>query len=77
VSGPGVYLPDPTEGITHPEDLPKAKIVRRSRNFRHACCRRCGKRCPRDRVFTRVLHDVGDLVCGRPRDLHLAYSQHH
>jgi hypothetical protein len=33
--------------------------------------------CPRDRRFTRVLHDVGDLVSARPRDLHLLYSQHH
>jgi hypothetical protein len=77
VSGPGAYLPDSTAGITRPEDLPKAKVVRRSRNFKHQPCPRCGKRCPRDRVFTRVLHDVGDLVCGRPRDVHLAYSQHH
>jgi transposase len=77
VSGPGAYLPDPTEGITRPEDLPKAKVVRRSRNFKHQHCPRCGKRCPRDRVFTRVLHDLGDLVSTRPRDLHLVYSQHH
>jgi hypothetical protein len=77
VSGPGAYLPDPTEGITRPDDLPKAKVVRRSRNFKHQHCPHCGKRCPRDRVFTRVLHDVGDLVSSRPRDLHLVYSQHH
>jgi hypothetical protein len=32
-SGPGQYLPDPTEGITKPEDLPQAKIARRSSNF--------------------------------------------
>ena len=77
VSGPGAYRPDPTEGITHPDDLPKAKIVRRSRNFKYDRCPRCGKRCPRDRVFTRVLHDVGDLVSGRPRDIYLVLSQHH
>jgi len=23
------------------------------------------------------LHDVGDLVSGRPRDIHVSYSQHH
>ena len=28
-------------------------------------------------TFTRVLHSVGDLVSGRPRDIHLTYSQHH
>jgi hypothetical protein len=27
-------------------------------------------------VVTRVLHDVGDLVAGRPRDIHLVYSRH-
>ena len=77
MSGPGEYLPDPTEGITKPEDLPQAKIVPRSRNFRHRPCPHCGQRCGRDRVFTRVLHDVGDLVSARPRDIHLVYSQHH
>ena len=77
MSGPGEYLPDPTAGITDPKDLPKAKIIRRSRNYRSRPCPRCGKRCGRDRVFTRTLHDVGDLVCGRPRDIQLVYSQHH
>jgi hypothetical protein len=28
-------------------------------------------------VFRRRLHDVGDLVSGRPRDLELIYSQHY
>jgi hypothetical protein len=77
VFGPGQYLPDPTEGITRPEDLPKAKIVRRSRNYSHLPCPRCGKSCFRNRLCTRVLHDVGDLVLGRPRDIELVYSQHH
>jgi hypothetical protein len=77
VSGPGQYLPDPTEGITNPEDLPQAKIIRRSRNFTHRPCPRCGKSSFRQTVYTRVLHDLGDLVAGRPRDIHLDYSQHH
>ena len=76
VSGPGQYLPDPTEGITNPADLPQAKIIRRSRNFTHRPCPRCGKSCFRQTTYTRVLHDVGDLVVGRPRDVHLEYSQH-
>ncbi len=76
MSGPGQYLSDPTEGITRPEDLPPARIIRRSRNFKHRCCPYCGKRCYRHDTFTRVLHDVGDLVCGRPRDIHLEYWQH-
>ena len=76
MSGPGHYSPDPTEGITRPEDLPKARVVHRSRNYQHRHCPRCGKRCFRNRTITRVLHDVGDLVSGRPRDIHLVYSQH-
>jgi hypothetical protein len=76
MSGPGQYLPDPTEGIICPEDLPEAKIIPRSRNFRHRSCPSCGQRCFRIRPVTRVLHDLGDLVSGRPRDIHLRYSQH-
>ena len=33
MDGPGEYLPDVTEGITRVEDLPKAKVARRSRNY--------------------------------------------
>ena len=76
MSGPGQYLSDPTEGITRPADLPSARISRRSRNFKHRDCPYCEKRCYRHDTFTRVLHDVGDLVDGRPRDIHLEYSQH-
>ena len=76
VSGPGQYFSDPTEGITRPEELPPARIIRRSRNFKHRSCPDCGKQCYRHATFTRVLHDVGDLVDGRPRDIHLEYSQH-
>jgi transposase len=75
--GPGEYVPDRSAGILTPEDLPQAKIVRRSRTYRHCACPRCGNRCGRDRVFTRVLHDVGDLVAARPRDIHLVYAQYH
>jgi hypothetical protein len=77
MSGPGEYLPDPTEGITRPEDLPKATIAWRSRNFTHRPCPQCGHSCYRDRTRLRVLHDVGDLVSERPRDIHLTYSQHY
>jgi len=75
--GPGEYRPDPTEGITRPEDLPQAKVVQQSRNFKHRPCPRCGKSCYRDKTFTRTLHDVGDLVSGRPRAIELTCSQHH
>ena len=77
MSGPGPYLPDPTEGIIHPHELPEAKIVRRSRNFKRRPCPRCDQPCFRHAIFTRVLHDVGDLVAGRPRKIHLRYSQHY
>jgi hypothetical protein len=76
VLGPGRYLSDPTEGIVRPEDLPQAKVVRRSRNFRRRCCPRCDKLCWRHDTRTRILHDLGDLVGGCPRDLHLVYSLH-
>jgi hypothetical protein len=77
VSGPGQYLKDPTEGISRPEDLPKAKVIHRSRNFKYRPCPRCDKSCYRHARFTRKLHDVGDLVSGRPRDIRLVYSQHY
>lgn len=76
MSGPGQYVPDPTAGITDPNDLPRAKIVRRSRNFTPLPCPQCGKSCFRNRTYTRVLHDVGDLVTGKPRAIELVYSQH-
>ncbi len=76
MSGPGQYLPDPTEGITRPEDLPQARLVRRSRNYEHRPCPFCGHSCFRHTVARRILHDVGDLVSGRPRDIHLVYSRH-
>jgi hypothetical protein len=74
--GPGAYLPDPTEGITRVEDLPQPKLIRIDRNFQHQPCPRCGYSAYRDRVYTRRLHDVGDLDAGRPRELEITYSQH-
>ena len=45
--GPGEYLADRTEGITRVEDLPKAKVVRRSRSFpRRPCPRSSRARAP-------------------------------
>ena len=75
--GPGAYVGDVTEGITRVEDLPKAKVVRRSRNYKRRACPGCGRRAYRLRTVRRVLHDVGDLVAGRPRDLEVTYSQHY
>ena len=73
--GPGEYVPD--VAFQRIEDLPKPKIVKQSRNYRHRPCPHCHQPAPRDQVFTRHLHDVGDLVAGRPRELHLTYSQHY
>jgi hypothetical protein len=70
-------VPDPTEGITDPRDLPHPKVVKCSRNFKRRLCPHCGKSCPRDRVVTRVLRDLGDWIAGRPCDIHLTCSQHH
>jgi transposase len=75
--GPGDYRADRTEGITRVEDLPKAKVVQRSRDFRRRPCPQCDRSCYRKRSMERKLHDVGDLVSERPRDLHLTYSQHY
>ncbi len=75
--GPGEYLPDATEGITRVEDLPKPKVIQRSRDFRRQLCPTCGHSSYRDRRARRVLHDWGDLRSGRPHDMHLTYSVHH
>jgi len=72
--GPGEYIPD--VAFQRIEDLPKPKLVKHQRNYRHLPCPRCGQAAPRDRKFIRTLHDVGDLVSGRPRDVQVTYSQH-
>ena len=77
MSGPGEYLPDATEGITRVEYLPKPKVIKRSRSFRRQPCPECGHSSYRHRRAKRVLHDLGDLVSGRPHDIYLAYSVHH
>jgi hypothetical protein len=74
--GPGKYVPDVTEGVTRVEDLPKPKINRRSRNYKHRRCPNCARSAYRLRTVVRKLHDLGDLVSGRPRDIHITYSQH-
>lgn len=73
---PGAYVPDSTEGITRVEDLPKPKIVRRSRNYRRRPCPKCGHGAYRLRPVRRTLHDLGDAPSGRPCDIRVTYSQH-
>ena len=76
MAGPGQYFSDVTEGITRVEDLPKPKIVRRSRNYKRRRCPRCERSAYRLRSVKRVLHDLGDPRSDRPRDIVLTYSQH-
>ena len=75
--GPGEYCPDPSQGITRIEDLPKPKIRCQSRNYRRRPCPRCGQSAYRDRRVRRTLHDLGNSLTGRPRDMILIYSQHY
>ena len=76
MSGPGVYVPDVTEGITRVEDLPQPRIKLRSRNFSCRRCPFCGGRGGRWGVASRTVHDLGDPLSGRPIDLHICYSTH-
>jgi len=74
--GVGEYRPDVSEGITRVEDLPQPKVVRQSRDFKRRRCPICGHSSYRNRRAGRTLHDIGDLISGRPRDIQLSYSQH-
>ena len=74
--GPGEYRPDPSQDITRIEDLPKPKIRCQSRNYRRRPCPRCGQSAYRDRRVRRTLHDLGNPLTGRPRELIVIYSQH-
>src|SRR5262245_22964835 len=73
--GPGEYLPDVTQGIGKPEDLPEPQIIQRSRNYRNRSCVGCGRSAHRLKTASRTLHDLGDPAVGRPRDLRIRYSQ--
>ena len=75
--GPGEYLPDPTEGITRPEDLPQPRIIEKSRDYKKRPCPSCGYKAYRDGRRKRKLHDLGDMITGRPREIRLTFSQHH
>jgi hypothetical protein len=76
MAGPGKYVADVTEGITRVEDLPQPRLVRRSRNYKRRRCPECDRSAYRLRSVTRVLHDLGDSLGDRPRDLVVTYSQH-
>src|SRR5271170_207740 len=74
---PGIYLPDATEGIIRPEDVPQPQIIARSRNHIRQPCPNCDHSATRLRTAQRTLHDLGDPIRGRPRDVHVTYSQHY
>ncbi len=78
MSGPGVYLPDVTEGITRVEDLPQAAHQARLRPpiTRQTLAPAVAARAGRWGVASRTLHDLGDPLGGRPIDLHVRYSTH-
>ena len=74
---PGEYRPDPTIGIARTEDLPKTKVSVQSRNYRRRPCPRCDHSSYRNGTARRSLHDLGDPLTGRPRDLVVLHSQHY
>jgi hypothetical protein len=74
---PGTYLPDATVGVIDAKDLPKPLIIERSRNYLRRCCPLCDRSASRLRTAQRTLHELGDPLRGRPRDLHITYSQHY
>ena len=75
--GPGIYRPDPSEGITRPQDLPQPQILYSCRDAIQHPCPRCGYQAYRDKHQQRTLHDLGDLDAWCPRDLLITYSQHY
>ena len=77
MAGPGEYVADRTEGITRVEDLPKSRIIQRSRNRSRRPCPECGRSCYRHRTMQRTLHDLGDSRSERPCDILVTYSQHY
>lgn len=64
--GPGIYMPDATEGVKRVEDLPKPIVVERSRNYPRQCCPKCGKSAGRLRTCHRTLHELGEARSRTP-----------
>jgi hypothetical protein len=71
---PGEYRPDRTEGIQRLEDLPKPKVICRSRDYAHRRCPECDHSAYRKKRKDRTLHDLGDPRSERPLDIHVRYS---
>ena len=77
MSGPGNYVPDPTEGITNPDDLPAPVIKNRSHCRKKSRCPYCKHLATRCKKPTRKLHHPGDPASGQPVDILLQYSAHY
>lgn len=77
MAGPGEYVPDCTEDVARPEDLPPSKVRHRRFVYRHRPCPRCGhKAAPRYDKDVRQLYDLGDVDDGCPVEIHVTYSRH-
>ncbi len=76
MSGPGEYVPDPTEGVTRVEDLPQPIVRQRSRSKRKCACPKCGYKAYCNKKRVRRLHDLGDTTAGRPRDVELEVAEY-
>jgi hypothetical protein len=57
-------------------DRATGKVVCQSRNYRKRPCPRCRHRSYRDGLARRTLHDLGNPLTGRPRDIVLIDSPH-
>lgn len=76
MAGPGDYVADSSEGVLRVEELPPARVERRSRDYQRRRCPFCGGKARRYDRAVRVLHDLGDARRQRPLDIHLVYSKH-
>ena len=77
MSGPGQYIPDPTEGIINPNDLPKPTFKKRSCTRKKSRCPNCKHPSTRHALRNRQLHDLGNPSTGRPVETILHYSKHY
>jgi hypothetical protein len=75
--GPGMYRPDPTEGLTAMADLPPPEIVPASRTYPRPVCPRCGHQAYRDKQSQRTLHDLRNLDLWCPRARVVTCAQHY
>ncbi len=76
MESPGVYVPDPTIGVTRPEDLPQPRVEPHSRNYPRRRCPHCGHSARRYDVAHRTVFDLGDTRHSRPVALLLTQSKH-